>query len=187
MNNHLKLVIYIAMIAGIFLFVQDRFDMFEVSFKDGQSVQSENAVKEDSDGEIPDEQGEINDQQYIEIQIPNGLNVRVDVEVADNDFERSRGLSGRRYLGDYEGMFFVFDSEVNTPFWMKDMLIPLDILFIDSQNLIVDIWQDQQPCEENFCPSIYSHEDFKYVLEVNSGFCEENHVEEGYSVVQYLE
>ncbi len=173
------------MIAGIFLFVQDRFDLFEISLKDGQSVQSESDTKSEEEG------GDFNidskSEQYVEIQIPNGLNVRVDVEIADDDFKRSRGLSGRRYLGDYEGMFFVFDSEVNTPFWMKNMLIPLDILFIDSQNIIVDIWQDQQPCTEHYCPSIYSHENFKYVLEVNSGFCKENSIEEGYSVVQYLE
>jgi len=115
------------------------------------------------------------------------LAIRVDVDIADTDVERSRGLSGRKYLGDYEGMLFVYESEVSNPFWMKDMLIPLDIIFIDNDDFIVDIKENQQPCEENYCPSISSSEPFQYVLEVNSGFCEENSIEEGYRVVQYLQ
>jgi hypothetical protein len=84
-------------------------------------------------------------------------------------------------------MLFVFESVVNSPFWMKDMIIPLDILFIDSQGYIVDIKEEQQPCSGNYCPPISSKESFMYVLEVNSGFCEENGIEEGYRMVQYLQ
>jgi uncharacterized membrane protein (UPF0127 family) len=70
---------------------------------------------------------------------------------------------------------------------MKDMLIPLDILFIDSQGYIVDMALAQQPCVTTSCSAISSSEPFQYVLEVNSGFCEENDIEEGYLVIQYLE
>jgi uncharacterized protein len=183
MNNHLKLILYIAMIAGIFLFVQDRFDLFDVSFKDEQTVQSEEAYSEGHEEIL-----KVSEQEdYVEINIPNGLAVRVDVDVAKTDAQRSRGLSGRRYLGDYEGMLFVFQSVVNSPFWMKDMLIPLDIMFIDSQNYIVDIKENQQPCSANYCPPISSKDSFMYVLEVNAGFCEENSIEDGYRVVQYLQ
>lgn len=183
MNNHLKLILYMAMIAGIFLFVQDRFDLFDVSFKDEQSVASEETYSEGQEELIEQEKEE----EYVEINIPNGLAVRVDVEVAKTDAQRSRGLSGRRYLGDYEGMLFVFESVVNSPFWMKDMVIPLDILFIDSQGYIVDIKENQQPCSGNYCPPISSRDPFMYVLEVNAQFCEENSIEEGYRVVQYLQ
>jgi hypothetical protein len=182
MNNHLKLIIYIAMIVAIFLFVQDRFDIFDISFKDetGETL---------DEGDINEEQVymETSKEDYIEIQIPNGLAVRVDVEIADNDSERSRGLSGRQYLGDYEGMLFIYQNEVNNPFWMKDMLIPLDIIFIDSDNYIVDIQKNRQPCSNDYCPSIAPNEMYIYVLEVNAGFCEENEIEEGYRMVQYLQ
>jgi len=178
MNSHLKLIIYLLMIVAIFLFVQDRFNLFDVTWKDEKIVlfeNSENLDQESVEGN------------YVEIQIPNGLAVRVDIEIADSDVERSVGLSNRRYLGDYEGMLFIFDNEVQTPFWMKDMLIPLDILFIDSQGYIVDMAVAQQPCVSTSCPAISSSKLFQCVLEVNSGFCEENDIEEGYLVVQYLE
>ena len=186
MNNHLKLILYIVMIVGIFMFVQDRFDIFEVTFRD--EVVEEIKEIANIESKIEDNSVEnVNDnEQYVEISISNGLSVRVNVDIADTDLKRSRGLSGRKYLGDYEGMFFIFDSEVINPFWMKDMLIPLDILFIDSDNYIVDIREIQQPCVDSYCPSISSKESFQYVLEVNSGFCEENRIEEGYHVVQYL-
>jgi hypothetical protein len=185
MNNHLKLIIYLAMIAGIFLFVQDRFDLFDVSWKDAGTLEEQEEGGDEEDG-ITDSEV-VSEDNYIEINIPNGLAVRVDVDIADTDVKRSQGLSGRRYLGDYEGMFFIFNSEVNNPFWMKDMLIPLDILFIDSENFIVDIASNQQPCTDNYCPSVSSDQPYQYVLEVNANFCEENDIEEGYSVVQYLQ
>jgi hypothetical protein len=175
------------MIVGIFLFVQDRFELFDVSWKDGTELQEQlfnTPEEQNTETDSPEEETE-ND--YVEINIPNGLAVRVDVDIADTDVKRSRGLSGRSFLGDYEGMLFVFDSEVSNPFWMKDMLIPLDIMFIDSQNYIVDIAKSQQPCSGIYCPPIASTEPFQYVLEVNSGFSEENNIEEGYRVVQYLQ
>jgi uncharacterized membrane protein (UPF0127 family) len=178
MNSHLKLIIYLLMIVAIFLFVQDRFNLFDVTWKDDKIVLFENSDNSDQESVKGN---------YVEIQIPNGLAVRVDVEIADSDVERSVGLSNRRYLGDYEGMLFIFDNEVQTPFWMKDMLIPLDILFIDSQGYIVDMALAQQPCVTTSCSAISSSESFQYVLEVNSGFCEENDIEEGYLVIQYLE
>ncbi len=182
MNNHLKLIVYLGMIVGIFLFVQDRFELFEVSFKDEQAVESEKSYSEQNEENLSDENDE-----YVEINIPNGLPVRVNVEVADTDGQRSRGLSGRRYLGDYDGMLFLFEGVVNSPFWMKDMILPLDILFIDSQGYIVDIKESREPCSSDYCPPISSKDAFMYVLEVNSGFCEENGIEEGYRVVQYLQ
>lgn len=185
MNNHLKLIIYLAMIAGIFLFVQDRFDLFDVSWKDAEVLQEQTESDSEKVGVTNSQTS--SGEKYIEINIPNDLAVRVDVDIADSDVEIRRGLSGRRYLGDYEGMFFIFDSQVNNPFWMKDMLIPLDIIFIDSENFIVHIAENQQPCSDTYCPNIFSNQPYQYVLEVNANFCEENDIEEGYSVVQYLQ
>ena len=186
MNNHLKLIIYIAMIAGIFFFVQDRFDFFDVSFKDGNSIEIGDNEKE-LENENSEDGSDKNNERYVEIEIPNGVPIRVDVQLAETEAEKIQGLSGRKYLGDYEGMLFINESDVNSPFWMKDMLIPLDIIFIDSENYIVDVKNGQQPCEPNFCPSIYPKQEYRYVLEVNAQFCEINGIEEGYHVVQYLQ
>jgi hypothetical protein len=170
------------MIVGIFLLVQNRFDLFNISWKDGSIIVNDQSEDEESDKNPISE----DDESYVEIEIPSGLAVRVNVETADDDLARSRGLSGRSSLGDYEGMLFIFQNEVNNPFWMKDMLIPLDIIFIDYEGNVVDIKENQQPCSTNYCPSIHSTEDFMYVLEVNSNFCMENGIEEGYRMVQYL-
>jgi len=186
MNNHLKLLIYIGTIVGIFLLVQEKFNLFDVKLidKDGKSERlMDSILGEESSGESNEQEG--ND--YVEIYIPNGLKIKVMVEVADSEEERSEGLSSRRYLGDYDGMLFIFDGNVNHPFWMKDMFLSLDIMFIDAQGFIVDIKSDQQPCDEVYCSQIYSRDSYRYVLEVNSGFCEENEIEVGYSVVQYLQ
>ena len=165
------------MIAGIFFFVQDRFEFFDVTWKDGNSKEVNNSEDSSEDDE----------EKYIEIEIPNGVPIRVDVQLAQTEAQKAQGLSGRKYLGDYEGMLFINDNDVNSSFWMKGMLISLDIIFIDSENYIVDIKKDQQPCEPNYCPSIYSKQDYRYVLEVNAGFSEVNGIEEGYHVVQYLQ
>ncbi|MCD4811798.1 DUF192 domain-containing protein [bacterium] len=174
MSNHLKLLIYIGVIVGIFILVQEKFDLFDVKLINlGSESEESEEVKEDT--------GE-----YLEIYVPNGLRIRVNVEVVDTESSRAEGLSFRRYLGDYDGMLFVFEEDVKNPFWMKDMLIPIDIIFVDSQSYIVDIKADEQPCDSTYCSQIYSKSFYRYVLEVNAGFCQENEIEVGYSMVQYL-
>jgi len=61
------------------------------------------------------------------------------VEVADTEEERARGLMGRTFLPKEAGMLFVWPQDDYRAFWMKDTLIPLDVVFIDSASLIVDI------------------------------------------------
>jgi uncharacterized membrane protein (UPF0127 family) len=61
------------------------------------------------------------------------------VEVAKTPEEWSRGLMGRRHLGQDEGMFFIFETEDYHGFWMKDTPIPLSIAFIDKEGRIVKI------------------------------------------------
>ncbi len=95
-----------------------------------------------------------------------GERVEVPVEVADTEDERQTGLMGRAALPEDAGMLFVFDSEQQLSFWMKDTLIPLSIAFMDSEGRIVDI-QDMQPLDET--PHL-SAEPAQYALEVNQGF-----------------
>jgi uncharacterized membrane protein (UPF0127 family) len=184
MNNQLKLLLYIVFLAGVFVYIQDSFGIFNVSFdQDGQSKQeevTENGEDFDEDIVVVDEKN------YVEIFIGEGETITVNVEVADTEIKRATGLSNRRYLGDYDGMLFIFDEKVNRPFWMKDMLISIDIIFIDESGFIVDIAQENEPCTEYYCPQIMSSKMYKYVLEVNEGFCKSNGVEVGQSVVMHL-
>ena len=124
---------------------------------------------------------------YVEIITGAAKSVKVNVELADTEYKRRLGLSFRKYLGDYDGMLFAFDTEVNTPFWMKDVQIPLDMIFFDSLGFIVDMKEAVAPCTDTYCPSIYSTKSYKYVLEVNSGFIQKNSIPEGGSLVLHLE
>ena len=98
------------------------------------------------------------------------------VEIADEPNERNQGLMFRENLEWDRGMFFVFDDERILSFWMKNTLIPLDMLFIDADFRIVDIKENVPPCKDDPCPSYSSEHPAKYVLEVNSGFVLENNI-----------
>jgi hypothetical protein len=95
------------------------------------------------------------------------------VKIVDNAAERERGLMGVKKLEKNRGMFFIFDEQGIYPFWMKNTLIPLDIIWIDKDNKIVFIKEDAQPCEDNNCPFINTEIEAKYVLEINAGISKE--------------
>jgi len=101
------------------------------------------------------------------------------VELAKTEVEHSKGLMNRTELGKNNGMLFIFDKEGVYPFWMKNTLIPLDIIWIDGSNKIVFIGQDIQPCKNLICSSVNPSVKAKYVLEVNSGLCKENNIKIG--------
>lgn len=104
----------------------------------------------------------------------------VQAEIADSEAEKTRGLMYRQSLAWESGMLFIFDEELLHSFWMKNTLIPLDIIWIDSDKNIVDITQNALPCkEEQECESIIPVLEVKYVLEVNSGFTEQNKIRVG--------
>jgi uncharacterized membrane protein (UPF0127 family) len=74
-----------------------------------------------------------------------GKTLRVDVEVADTDAKRERGLMFRKDLPDGRGMVFLFDEEGEHTFWMKDTLIPLDLIFVDSGGRVTGIVAQARP------------------------------------------
>jgi len=179
MSSQLKLLLYIIFIAGIFYFIQNKFDLFDISFVD--DIKIGEIFKQSDEPKATEEEG-LRD---MEISIGDGKVINLRVEIADTPEERALGLSHRKYLGDYEGMYFVFEQNTNISFWMKDMLLPLDIIFVDESGFIVDIKEGQQPCVSS-CPSIFSNTAYRYVLEVNSGFCSTNGVKIGNGVLVNL-
>ncbi len=113
----------------------------------------------------------------VTIETSGGERVEVRVEIADDVFERSRGLMYRTALGADRGMLFVYPNEKEHSFWMRNTLIPLSIAFMDSEGRIVDI-QDMKPLDDD-PPHYVSAEPARYALEVNQGFFEERGVEVG--------
>lgn len=92
-----------------------------------------------------------------------------DVKLAQSGVEITKGLMFQKSLEQNKGMLFLFDKEAKYSFWMKNTLIPLDIIWINKNNKIVSISENNQPCKWYYCSSIKPTADAKYVLEVNSG------------------
>ncbi len=120
----------------------------------------------------------------VTIDTSSGKKVKVRVEIADNIFERARGLMYRTALAENRGMLFVYPDEEIRSFWMKNTLIPLSIAFMDSEGRILDI-QDMKPVgleqtvPDAKLPRYVSAAPARYALEVNRGFFEERGVEVG--------
>lgn len=103
---------------------------------------------------------------------------KIKVEIADSELEREKGLMYRESLDENSGMLFIFPDSKTRGFWMKNTLIPLDILFIDDSLKIVDI-KTAIPCYSEPCAIYTSNLPAKYVLEVNSGFSKHNNLSIG--------
>jgi uncharacterized membrane protein (UPF0127 family) len=130
-----------------------------------------------SAGGEPTGSGNAPDLRAVTIDASGGEEVVVQVEIADTDAERQRGLMGRTALAEDQGMLFVFGGEQELSFWMKNTLIPLSIAFMDSEGRIVDI-QDMKPLDDD-PPHYVSAEPARYALEVNQGFFEERGIKAG--------
>ena len=108
---------------------------------------------------------------------PNDTRVRV--EIADTAATRERGLMFRGSLAENEGMIFVFDARGFYPFWMKNTLIPLDMLWLDAGGRVVSIANSVPPCRADPCPTYPPEADALYVVEAVSGFAKTHGVEVG--------
>lgn len=89
-------------------------------------------------------------------------NKQYKVKIAKTDEERIKGLQGVKSMPDDEGMLFVFDKPQTVDFWMKDTLIPLDIVFINEDLTVLSVYKGEPENED-----MAEENDVKYVLEVN--------------------
>ncbi|MBK7036951.1 MAG: DUF192 domain-containing protein [Chitinophagales bacterium] len=102
---------------------------------------------------------------------PDGSSiVKVNIEIADNDAERQMGLMNRSFMNNSQAMLFIFDVEEPQAFWMKNTIIPLDIIYVNSNKEIVSIAANTEPYSEKSLPS---GRPAIYVVEVNGGFCDQ--------------
>jgi len=101
------------------------------------------------------------------------------VELALSHPARMRGLMFREALPQDHGMLFVFEREQPLAFWMKNTLIPLDILYFDDSLRLVSISADTPPCRTPYCPNYPSARPARYVLELNAGHAQALQLEPG--------
>jgi len=102
-------------------------------------------------------------------------------EVADTPELRVLGLSGRATLEEGTGMWFVFDEDGLWPFWMKDTLIPLDILWVAADGTIVTIAHNVLP--DSYPQATAPTAPARYVLELPGGYASRHGIAEGQKVV----
>ncbi len=109
------------------------------------------------------------------VEFVNGT--RVNVEIADTAAERVQGLSFHEPLLENEGMLFLFETKEIQGFWMKDMLFPIDIIWIDGDTVVG--FQQDAPLEDPVHTIYYSPVPVDRVLEVQAGFVAQNGVQVG--------
>lgn len=91
------------------------------------------------------------------------------VEVAADPDTRGQGLMYRPSLGPGHGMLFLFPNSARHSFWMKNTLIPLDIIWVDENLTVVHIERDLPPCQADPCPSYEPDAFATKVLELAAG------------------
>jgi uncharacterized membrane protein (UPF0127 family) len=105
---------------------------------------------------------------------------RIDIEVADDDEQRTTGMMFRDKMDEDQGMLFIFDSEAPQAFWMHNTVLPLDIIYVNSKMEIVTIAKNAKPYDDKSLPSI---KPAQYVVEVNAGYCDKYGIKEGAKIV----
>ncbi len=106
----------------------------------------------------------------------NQIISKIDIEVADKDSSRIKGLMYRKSMDENQGMLFIFPKEDYQSFWMKNTYISLDIIYVDSNKEIVKIYKNTIP---RSLTSLPSEEKSQYVVEVNGGYTDRHKIKEG--------
>ena len=100
------------------------------------------------------------------------------IEIPRTQEEMIRGLMHVEYLPDDEGMLFIFKEPRAHAFWMKDTLIPLDMIWLDEELQVVYV-QTAVPCIEEPCTIYAPNTTALYTLEINAGLADEKNIEIG--------
>jgi uncharacterized membrane protein (UPF0127 family) len=103
------------------------------------------------------------------VTLPGGQQVRAEVMINEQDM--ARGMMFRDSLAPDRGMLFLHREPGEYPYWMHDVRIPLDIIWMDPGRRVVEIAPDSPPCktEPGLCPNYGGHHRAQYVLELAGG------------------
>ena len=103
----------------------------------------------------------------------------VSVEIASDPETRTQGLMFRDHLAGNAGMIFLFPKADEYPFWMKNTLIPLDMVWVDEGHRIVHISHDVPPCKADPCADYPPNAKASSVLELAAGVAARHHLNTG--------
>lgn len=91
---------------------------------------------------------------------------RFKIDIADDNAERAQGLMHVESMPRFEGMLFIYDAPLHAFFWMKNTLIPLDMLFINDRGVVTALHENARPLSEE---TIDGGQGVLAVLEINGG------------------
>ncbi len=101
---------------------------------------------------------------------------KIDIEIADDEYQRELGLMNRKSMQENQGMLFIFPYERLQSFWMRNTFISLDMIFVDANKIIVTIHKNTQVLSDQSYPS---SKPAKYVVEVIAGFTDKHNIQIG--------
>ena len=101
---------------------------------------------------------------------------KIEIEIAADNESRQQGLMYRKTMNENQGMLFIFEQSAEQNFWMKNTILPLDILYVDSLMQIVTMHQNTKPYSEDLIPS---YKPVPYTVEVIGGYCNKYGIKDG--------
>ncbi len=104
------------------------------------------------------------------------LKAKIDLEIADNDYERQLGLMNRKEMKENEGMIFIFPKQDYQSFWMRNTLISLDMIFVNDKKKVVTIHKNTKTLSDQSYPSSAPS---MFVVEVLAGFTDKHNIQVG--------
>ena len=110
--------------------------------------------------------------------IVNGFELTTDLAITAD--QKAEGLAVKDHLKENEGMLFVSEQSSRQSFWMKDMKFAIDIIWLDSNRVVVHIEHNLQPCVSDLdCPLYSPDKNALYILETVAGFSQKHNVNTG--------
>ena len=105
----------------------------------------------------------------------------IEISIADTPEKQEQWLMYVQHLPENSGMLFIFDKADIYTFWMKNTLIPLDMIRINTDNKIVDI-QEALPCTTDICQTYPGKWSASYVLEINKWLSKKRNIHTGQDI-----
>lgn len=124
-------------------------------------------------------QAQAQQQHYTQVKIGKTI---VNAQLSVSEAEHIRGLQHVRSLPADAGMLFIYSQPGKFGYWMQEMQIPLDMIWLDSKHRIVDMTKRAPVCTQDPCPIYRPKQPAQYVLEVNAGFADQHQLKEGMKV-----
>ena len=109
---------------------------------------------------------------FRSVRFPNGFEIHAEVAVEPEDM--IRGLMFRESLAPDEGMLFIHPAIGLYPIWMRNTLIPLDVVWIDHDSRIVELAGGAQPCKSDDCPRYGGNYLSSFTLDCSAGTIKRN-------------